>query len=181
MEMNNELFEKALIFAAKKHKGQKRKGNKLPYIIHPMGVAAILLEAKESKNILLLLIVCLLHDYVEDCDEHLTQAVKLAKIAKLFGHQVAALVEELTLDKDKYETVGKTQLLCNEVLKMSSYALAIKLADRLYNVRDTKSMPETFRDKYFAETKTVIATLEENRKLTKSQLYLVNKIKDVIK
>jgi len=24
MEINNELFEKALIFAAKKHKGQKR-------------------------------------------------------------------------------------------------------------------------------------------------------------
>ena len=63
---------------------------------------------------------------------------------------------------------------------MSSYALAIKLADRLYNVRDTKSMPETFRDKYFTETKTVIATLDANRKLTKSQLYLANKIKEVI-
>ena len=51
MEINNELFEKAVIFATKKHAGQSRKGNKLPYIIHPLGVASILLEVKESKNI----------------------------------------------------------------------------------------------------------------------------------
>ena len=174
MNVSNDILEQAIIFATKKHKGQKRKGNGLPYISHPLGVMAILLEAKESKNMNLLLTVVVLHDVVEDCD------VPLSQIAKLFGHQVAALVEELTLDKDKYETVGKTELLCQEVIKMSSYALAIKLADRLYNVRDTKSMPQDFRDKYFTETKTVITTLEEKRKLTKSQLYLSNKIKEVI-
>ena len=175
MEMTNDLLEKAIIFATKKHKGQKRKGNGLPYIVHPLGVMSIFLEVKESKNITMLLIAILLHDVKEDAN------VSLKKIAKEFGHQVAALVEELTLDKDKYETVGKTELLCQEVIKMSSYALVIKLADRLYNIRDTKSMPVEFRDKYFEETRVIIKTLETGRKLTKSQKKLVQMIKTVIK
>ena len=175
MEINNELFEKAVIFATKKHAGQSRKGNKLPYIIHPLGVASILLEVKESKNILLIMIVALCHDLVEDC------GVSLKTISKKFGHHVAAIVEELTLDKAKYETVGKTELLCQEVIKMSSYALCIKLADRLYNIRDTKSMPKDFRDKYFQETRVIVRTLEEDRKLTKTQKRLIKMIKSVIK
>lgn len=167
MEINNSLLEKAIRYATKKHRGQKRKGNGLSYIVHPLGVANILLEVKESKNIILIMIVALLHDVAEDCN------VSIKKIAKKFGHQVAALVEELTLDKDKYETVGKTELLCQEVLKMSSYALCIKLADRLYNVRDTKSMSSEFREKYFKESKTILKTLTESRKLTKTHKKLV--------
>jgi myo-inositol-1(or 4)-monophosphatase len=174
IEVNNDLFERALIFAAKAHRGQSRKGNKLPYIIHPMQVCMTLQEVKESKNIILLMAVALLHDTVEDC------GVSLKKIGKHFGLHVAALVEELTLDKDKYETIGKTKLLCQEVIKMSSYALCIKLADRLNNVRDTKSMSDDFKKKYFAETKEILNVLEDKRKLTGTQKKLVKLIKPII-
>jgi (p)ppGpp synthase/HD superfamily hydrolase len=169
MEITSELVEQAIIFAIKAHKGQKRKGNGLPYIMHPMRVASVLQEVKESKNMNLLIISSLLHDTVEDT------GVKLTTIAKKFGHQVAALVEELTLDKDLYETVGKTELLCQEVLKMTSYALCIKLCDRLDNVRDLKAMKESFRAKYVPETRTILDTLKQ-RKLTGTHQKLISLI-----
>lgn len=173
MEIKDGLFEEMVIFAAKKHRGVKRKGNKLPYIVHPIRVASILLEAKESKNMELLLTVALGHDIVEDC------GVTLKKIAKKFGHQVASLVGELTLDKSKYETIGKAKYLCLEVLKMSSYALCIKLCDRLDNVRDMKNMNEDFRTKYRAETNEILQALKK-RKLTKTHTKLVKLIQKEI-
>ena len=35
------MFEKAVIFATNAHNGQTRKGTNLPFIIHPLEVAAI--------------------------------------------------------------------------------------------------------------------------------------------
>lgn len=168
-----ETFEKALIFAAKKHMGQTRKGDKFSYIIHPMRVAVTLQSIKESKNMALLMTACVLHDTVEDC------GVKLSTIAKHFGYAVASLVEELTLDKSKYETIGKTKYLCQEVLKMSSYALCIKLCDRLDNVRDMKKMSESFRNKYRAETREILDALK-NRKITKTHAKLIKLIEKEI-
>lgn len=61
------MFEKALEFALKKHKGQKRKGTKMPYYRHPISVAKNIEETKKSKNLELLMTAALLHDTVEDC------------------------------------------------------------------------------------------------------------------
>ena len=165
-----EVFEKAILYAVKAHRGQRRKGDGRPYILHPMSVLRTLYEVKESKNMFLLATVAMLHDVSEDC------GVSIKKIAKKFGHAVAALVEELTLDKAKYETIGKTKYLCEEVIKMSSYALCIKLCDRLDNVRDMKKMPDDFRTKYKAETAEILNVLQGNRKLTKTQKKLVKLI-----
>lgn len=168
-----ETFEKAILFAVKAHKGQRRKGDGRPYILHPMSVMHTLYGIKESKNIYLLATAAILHDTVEDC------GVKLSTIAKHFGHAVASLVEELTLDKSKYETIGKTKYLCQEVLKMSSYALCIKLCDRLDNVRDMKKMSESFRTKYRAETREIMDALK-NRKVTKTHAKLIKLIEKEI-
>ena len=175
MNVSNKIVEDAIIFAVKSHKGQTRKGSGLPYIVHPISVMTILMEIKESKNMNLLITAAVLHDCVEDC------GISIKKIAKKFGLHVASLVEELTLNKEMYETVGKTKLLCQEVIKMSSYALCMKLADRLINVRDTKSMPKEFKVRYFAETEEIIKTLEDKRKLTGTQKKLITLIKKVIK
>lgn len=168
-----ETFEKAILFAVKAHQGQRRKGDGRPYILHPMSVMHTLYGIKESKNIYLLATAAILHDCVEDC------GVKLSTIAKLFGHSVASLVEELTLDKSKYETIGKTEYLCQEVLKMSSYALCIKLCDRLDNVRDMKKMSESFRLKYRAETREILNRLKQ-RKVTKTHAKLIKLIEKEI-
>ena len=175
MTVTLEMLEKGIIFAAKAHRGQKRKGDGRPYIFHPLAVAQTIYEVKDSKNMYLLALVAVLHDTVEDC------GISLKKIAKKFGHQVASLVEELTLDKEKYETIGKTKYLCQEVLKMSNYGLCLKLADRLNNVRDMKKMPADFVKRYKAETREIVKTLENGRKLTSTHLKLIVLIKKVIK
>lgn len=166
-----DTFEDAILFAVKAHRGQKRKGDGRPYIFHPMAVAQTIYEVKDSKNMYLLGTVAVLHDTVEDC------GIPLKRIAKKFGYQVASLVEELTLDKENYKTIGKTKYLCQEVLKMSNYGLCLKLADRLNNVRDMKKMNPDFVKKYKAETSEIITTIEKNRMVTGTQFKLIELIK----
>lgn len=169
IKINAALFNEAIVFASKKHRGQVRKGDGRPYILHPMDVLHVLYEVKASKHIFLLGIAAILHDVVEDC------GVKLSKIAKKFGFQVAALVEELTLEKENYELIGKTKYLCNEILGMTSYALCIKLCDRLCNVRDMKDMPKEFIAKYVPETREIIKAAR-SRKVTGTHERLIKLI-----
>lgn len=159
------LLERAIIFAAQKHKGQKRKGNNAPYILHPMRVMSHLYYAKlGTKNLVLLMICCVLHDVVEDCD------VSLQEIARLFGYKVASIVDELTTDKAKCKAMGKTAYLSEKMLGMSSYALCIKLADRLDNIGDSPA------EKTIAETTAILNRLETGRKLTATHKILINSI-----
>jgi GTP pyrophosphokinase len=168
-EINAALLNEAIIFAAKKHRGQVRKGDGMPYIIHPMAVLYILYEIKVSKNIYLLCVAAILHDVVED------SGVTLEKIAKKFGYNVAALVKELTLEKENYKLIGKTKYLCQEILGMTSYALCIKLCDRLHNVRSMKDMDPDFIKKYVPETREIIKAAR-SRKLTGSHEKLIKLI-----
>lgn len=174
--ITNDVLEKAIIFATKKHKGQRRKGNKRPYIMHPISVMNTLYQIKEhSDNIYLLAAAAILHDTVEDC------GVSLKKIAKKFGYHVASLVEELTLDKNQYEIIGKTKYLSIHMMSMSSYALCIKLCDRLDNVKDLKSMNSNFRSRYISETKDILNYISENRSnITGTHKVLISMINDVL-
>ena len=166
-----EMLEKALIYSAKKHKGQRRKGDGRPYILHPIAVMDRIRSAKSDSNNIHLLGTCaLLHDTVEDC------GVSIRKIAKKFGYSVASIVEELTLDKAMYKVMGKTQYLCISMQDMSSYALAIKLCDRLDNLSDMKTMSKDFQEKYFYETVSIINSLK-TRKLTDTHIDLISQIK----
>ena len=56
-------FTQALVYAAELHADQVRKGSKVPYISHLLGVASIALEygADEDEAI-----AALLHDAIED-------------------------------------------------------------------------------------------------------------------
>lgn len=165
-----DVFEKAILFAAKKHKGQRRKGNGRPYLMHPLSVMSHVQSVKkDSKNLYLLGAGAVLHDVVEDC------GVSLKKIAKKFGYHVAALVEELTLDKTQYENIGKTEYLARHMFKMSSYALTIKLCDRLDNICDMDAMDEQFKIRYVIETRATLQRLK-GRHLSKTHLALIELI-----
>lgn len=169
------VFERAIEFAVEKHKGQTRKGDGRPYILHPMEVAILILKYKKSVNAYLLGACAILHDVVEDC------GVTLSEITKEFGPQVASIVDELTLDKTKYKSIGKAEYLAQHTVKMSSYALAIKLCDRLSNVMDMSTMPEEFKTKYKAETNLILERLKTRDKLTKTHKKLIKLIKKEIK
>ena len=175
METNSALLEKAILFAAKKHKGVIRKATGHPYIMHPMAVMLILTTLKDSNNPYLIAIVAMLHDVVEDCE------VKISAIRKLFGDEVADLVEELTTDKAACKAIGKTNYLKAKMLAMSSYALRIKLADRLNNCEDLAKFKKEDREKRITETLEIIKALELQRELTQSHKILIKRIMEAIK
>lgn len=79
------LVDAALVFAARAHKDQRRKGTDVPYIVHPVGVMLTLQAAGETDPELLA--AALLHDTLEDA------GVSLDDLRDRFGPRVAALVE----------------------------------------------------------------------------------------
>ena len=92
--------ERALIFAARKHEGQTRKGSDTPYITHPVAVAAMVHEAGGGEDAV---VAALLHDTVEDCGG----LPVLEEIRTTFGETVAAIVDALTdsydQDREKWQ------------------------------------------------------------------------------
>jgi (p)ppGpp synthase/HD superfamily hydrolase len=172
--ISSEKFADAIEFSVGAHKGQTRKGDGSPYIMHPLRVMHIVNEVKKkSKNIYLLGTCSMLHDTVEDCED-----VTIEIIIEKFGPHVGAIVSELTLDKTQYgeNNVTKADYLARHMSNMSSYALTIKLCDRLDNVSDMEKMDRGFLENYILETTQILSFLERVRKFTKTQKKIVNRI-----
>ena len=87
------MFEKAVIFATNAHNGQTRKGTNLPFIIHPLEVAAIVAAMTLDED---MLCAAVLHDVVEDCDD-----ISIEDIRHEFGDVVASYVYQESEDKSK--------------------------------------------------------------------------------
>lgn len=175
-------------FAEEAHKGVFRKGKsksgeRIPYFEHPNKVAKIVHDVKESDHIAHLISAAYLHDTVEDVPE-----ITINQIKHIFGDLVASLVNELTSDKDKIAISGKEEYLIDRMLNMSSWALVIKLADRLHNLSDFKDIMsgddekrKKWALKYAKQTKNIIDELEWYRELSITQKTLVDKIKHKLK
>jgi (p)ppGpp synthase/HD superfamily hydrolase len=88
------MIFKAIEFATRAHSGQYRKGTKLPYIVHPLGVAKILIECDSPEH---LIVAGILHDTVEDT------SATLDEIKQTFGWDIADLVEAAS-EPDKSDT-----------------------------------------------------------------------------
>ncbi len=171
-----ETFHRAIEFATKAHKGQYRKSSGRPYILHPIEVMSLAMQMKNSKNVFLIGTAAILHDADEDNDQ-----VSIKLIAEEFGYAVASIVDELTTNKEECLAMGKDNYLLAKMLKMSSYALYIKLCDRYLNICEMKGVAEAFKEKYSKETRFIVDGLIE-RKLTKSHRKIIKLIgKELIK
>ena len=84
----SERFDEALVFAARHHREQLRKGSRVPYMSHLMSVSALVLEHGGTED---QAIAALLHDAVEDAPAGQGGAV-LAQIREQFGATVADIV-----------------------------------------------------------------------------------------
>lgn len=126
-----ERFEKAIRFATEAHKGQKRKMDGAPFILHPFEVASIASGLTADEDIL---IAALLHDTVEDTP------VRAEDITAEFGEKVSALVACETEDKrpgqPKSETwhIRKEESL-NDLKKGTRDEKILWLSDKLSNMR----------------------------------------------
>lgn len=126
------LFERAAVFAAAAHRGMTRKGNRIPYLVHPMEAAAIIAEMTDDQE---LMAAAVLHDVVEDTE------VTLPEIEKYFGSRIAfyvgcesedkrpGLPPESTWRLRKQETIDFLKTRADRGAKM------LALADKLSNMR----------------------------------------------
>jgi (p)ppGpp synthase/HD superfamily hydrolase len=164
LPLDAKLLLEAIQFGNEKHAGQVRKGSGVPYISHPIAVSYIVAAFKSSRHLVQLLIAAIVHDCLEDTD------ATFEEIARRFGPMVASLAQELKNDEAEIARVGKLAYHSKKLLGLSSYALVIKLADRLHNISDnpTRKMVE--------ETVILMQRLREGRKLSRSHVKLVEAI-----
>ncbi len=147
-------IDRAVEYAADKHKEQKRKDGS-PYIIHPLAVAEIVAEMGLDLEAVL---GALLHDCIEDTD------ASFDEIAKLFGHTTAELVEGVTkLTRANFSSTEQAQMenLRKMFMAMSKdiRVVLIKIADRLHNMRTMQYQTPEKQIKKCRETMDIYAPL----------------------
>ena len=183
----SEKLDKAISFAVDAHKGQKRKMEKTPYILHPMEVAAIVGSITDDEEIMM---AALLHDVVEDTE------TTLSDIEEEFGPRVAKLVASETEDKRRHkppietwktrkeESLEELKTTRDEGIKI------LWLADKLSNMRalyrgyrkNGDRIFETFNQKNKEEHawyyRTIARYLEKYQDLVAYEEYieLINKV-----
>lgn len=125
---------RAAQFAAERHKNQRRKGAaREPYVNHLIEVAGLLSDATDGKDTDLVL-AGLLHDLIED------QGVSADDVASQFGVGVAALVLEVTDDKNLSKSERKHLRIAHAARK-SPRARMLKIADLISNLRSLRQSP----------------------------------------
>lgn len=169
-------LDDAFKFMKTKHGIQERKTGGY-YFEHPRRVASLVLKFKDSYRIEDLLIIALLHDVLEDTTATYEQ------VENLFGTMIADTVLELTSDKSKTASAqSKREYLADKMIHMSSYALVIKLCDRLDNISDLNKTSDEFKKKYVDETKYILNEIDKNRSvITTTHHRLIHEINETLK
>jgi (p)ppGpp synthase/HD superfamily hydrolase len=133
----SERFDDALLYAARHHREQLRKGSRVPYMSHLMSVSAIVLEHGGSED---QAIAALLHDAVEDAPDGQGPTV-LREIRERFGEPVADIVEACSdgLDESGNRSGSwperKRPYVAGllDPAKKSDAALLVTAADKIHN------------------------------------------------
>lgn len=129
-----ELFSKAVAFAAEKHSKQTRKDG-TPYICHPLKVAELL---KEAGYNLKYQIAAVLHDTLEDTDA-------TEEEIREFGEDVFEAVRLVTRPDGMDEEDYVAKILENHM------ATAVKNADKIHNMWDVQNCGDFEWGKKYAE------------------------------
>ena len=162
-----------MAYATLKHKGQTRADG-TDYIVHPIDVYNILKDLYNGDNRENVLCAGLLHDTLEDTN------TSILELTTQFNEEVASLVTEVTNATYAIKEFGKTDYLIHKMLNMTDSALAIKLADRLSNVSDTKGFSEEKRQRLYTETTKIILAVSKHPNLKPYHAQLIKQIGDCI-
>lgn len=151
---NTDLIRRAYAYGMLMHEGQFRKSGE-PYFTHPVAVAAILTEQQLDDATI---VTALLHDTIEDTKS------TYAEVSRLFGNEVAELVDGVTkltnlqlssTESQQAENFRKLFMAMSKDLRV----ILVKLADRLHNMRTIKSMKPEKQAQKARETMEIFAPL----------------------
>lgn len=123
-----ERIEEALVYAVRHHRGQCRKGTRIPYIAHLLQVAGLVLEAGGDED---LAIAARLHDAIEDPAPGDAPRVQ-EEIEGRFGERVLRIVEGCT-DADPEEKEAERYV--EHLRRAPADVLLVSSADKLHNAR----------------------------------------------
>lgn len=139
-----DIISKAMHFAVDAHKGERRKGDGEPLVLHAMETASVVATLTEDETVIA---AAVLHDTVEDSN------ITLDTIRAEFGDRVAELVAAETENKrrdvpaDVSWKIRKEEAI--EVLK-NTKDTAVKmifLGDKLSNMRSFYNLKQRLGDK----------------------------------
>jgi guanosine-3',5'-bis(diphosphate) 3'-pyrophosphohydrolase len=151
------LLLKALTFAARKHRDQRRKDARAsPYINHPIALADVLVNEAGVTDVEVLC-AALLHDTIEDTE------TTPGELERDFGRDIADIVAELPDNKMLRKRTRKRMQIAHAA-SASRQAKLVKLADKICNLRDITARPPANwgverRREYFDWAKTVVDRL----------------------
>lgn len=160
-------------FAAAAHRGQVRK-TRTPYVAHCVETALIveglLSPTEEDDRAEAAVVAALLHDVLDDTD------AEVGEVQELFGEQVASMVSkvsqlsttnQIVRRRLRVESAQPTKeeeaQLRNMILTMvgEPLVIAIKLADRLHNMRTVYALSPEKQQAVASETRRVWCSLAE--------------------
>ncbi len=118
-----------------------RKGTEIPYIVHPLAVANLLIRVNSPEP---LVIAALLHDVIEDTP------VTIQEIRTRFGPEVADLVTALSEpDKKASWEDRKTHTIEYLEKKAGDAVVLVALADKLDNIRAIREGLESDGERFW--------------------------------
>ena len=121
-----DLVEKSIVFAAKAHREQNRKGTDIPYITHPFAVGMLLQKAKCSEEVIA---AGILHDTLEDT------ATYYEDLTENFGVRVADLVVAASEHDKSLPWEERKQHTIDSLKDASREEIQVIVADKLHNLR----------------------------------------------
>jgi len=129
----SDRFLTAVTFAATMYRDQVRKSTDIPYICHPLGTAASLIEVGGDED---QVIGALLHDVAEDCGGE----PRLVEIQQIFGERVAAIVRGCSdsiapSEGEKAPWRERKAAHLQNLYEVSEDTLIVTAADKLNNAR----------------------------------------------
>ncbi len=124
------IFE-AIEFAAAAHRGQFRKGTRIPYLMHPLSAARTVIDAGCPEHVVA---AAILHDIVEDTGHTVDE------IRARFGSRVAELVEACSEPNHRDATWESRKRHTVDALNSSTdqEILMVAIADKLDNIRSIR-------------------------------------------
>jgi len=155
-EYIQDLYQKAILFAATKHQDQKIPGSTLPYVVHLSNVAMeIILAAPHSEyfDLGFALQVALLHDTLEDT------STTFDELETNFGLKIANAVSALTKNECLHK-LKRMQDCLIRIKELQKEVWAVKLADRITNLQPPPvDWDKVKRVKYLDEAKMILKEL----------------------
>lgn len=128
---------RAIALTAEVHGGMTRKGDGLPFLVHPMAVFGLLSRWGADEDTC---IAGLLHDTLEDAPEADRDGLR-ARIEETFGPHVLAIIEGVTED-ESLPWVQRKQAYMDKLLRSPRESFLVSCADQTHNTQSLLTVLE---------------------------------------